>query len=247
MLIAQLKQRLLGKTASKQQGDFASETAYDIWAGSYDAQPDNLMLALDEEVFSVLLKQINMEGSSVADIGCGTGRHWPEILKHKPRNLTGFDVSAKMLAELKTKFPEADVVKIDGYRPLQLGEKVYDVLLSTLTVAHIADMERSVKIWTNSLKEKSSILITDFHPEALARGGKRTFEHDGHSISIINYVHTISKLLKLFGEQGFALEALEERFVDEQVKHYYEKKNALAVYHKFKNQPMIYGMLLTRK
>lgn len=247
MLIAQLKQRLLGKTAFKQQNAFASETAYDIWAGSYDAQPDNLMLALDAQVFSVLLKQTNIQGSSVVDIGCGTGRHWPEILKHTPHKLTGFDVSAKMLAELKAKFPEADVVKIDPDQPLQLQEKAYDVLLSTLTIAHIGDMERSVKSWTNSLKEKSNILITDFHPEALVRGGKRTFEHAGHNISIINYVHTIPTLLKLFGEQGFALEALEERFVDEQVKHYYEKKNALAVYHKFKNKPMIYGMLLTRK
>ena len=28
-------------------------TAYDLWAYSYDSQPDNLMLALDEDVFSL--------------------------------------------------------------------------------------------------------------------------------------------------------------------------------------------------
>jgi len=247
MLIAQLKQRLLGKPGLKRHLNFGSEAAYDIWAGSYDAQPDNLMIALDEQVFSALLKRVDMSGKNMIDIGCGTGRHWPEILKHKPANLTGFDVSAKMLTQLKAKFPEADVVKIDPDQPLRLKEKTYDVLISTLTIAHIADIEQSVKNWTNSLKEQSDILITDFHAEALAGGGKRTFENEGRNISILNYVHSIPKLLKLFNAEGFALEALEERFVDEQVKHFYEKKNALAVYHKFKNQPMIYGMLLIRK
>ena len=34
---------------------YRPEMAYNLWADSYDSQPDNLMLALDEEVFTDLL------------------------------------------------------------------------------------------------------------------------------------------------------------------------------------------------
>ena len=36
------------------------ETAYNLWSEKYDNQPDNLMLALDEEVFSGLINNINI-------------------------------------------------------------------------------------------------------------------------------------------------------------------------------------------
>ena len=53
--------------------------AYDIWSHSYDAQPGNLVLDLDEMIFSTLLEDIDLEHKLVADIGCGTGRHWQKI------------------------------------------------------------------------------------------------------------------------------------------------------------------------
>ena len=55
------------------------ETAYDLWSEKYDHQPDNLMLALDEEIFSALLEGLNLQNKIIADIGCGTGRHWKNI------------------------------------------------------------------------------------------------------------------------------------------------------------------------
>src|SRR6187200_2372770 len=77
--------------------DIEPEVAYDLWAGSYDSQPGNLMLVLDEEVFSGLLGRINIKNSTIADVGCGTGRHWKQILDNEPKKLIGFDVSGEML------------------------------------------------------------------------------------------------------------------------------------------------------
>ena len=70
-----------------------SVEAYDIWSKNYDEQPDNLMLDLDEAVFTKLLASLPIQNKKVADIGCGTGRHWQKILNLRPAKLTGFDVS----------------------------------------------------------------------------------------------------------------------------------------------------------
>jgi ubiquinone/menaquinone biosynthesis C-methylase UbiE len=81
-------------------------TAYDIWSQNYDNQPGNLMLDLDEIVFKNLLKNVKLKGKKVGDIGCGTGRHWPQIMQQQPRELSGFDVSAGMLEKLQEKYPK---------------------------------------------------------------------------------------------------------------------------------------------
>ncbi|MGH2647071.1 MAG: hypothetical protein ACRDE8_05860, partial [Ginsengibacter sp.] len=39
------------------------QAAYNAWAKDYDSQPDNLMLALDEEVFSALLNDVDVYNS----------------------------------------------------------------------------------------------------------------------------------------------------------------------------------------
>ena len=66
------------------------------------------MLALDEEVFSGLLSNITIKNKIIADIGCGTGRHWKKILGNDPGKLIGFDVSDEMLKMLQQKFPKAE-------------------------------------------------------------------------------------------------------------------------------------------
>ncbi|OKS87169.1 class I SAM-dependent methyltransferase [Mucilaginibacter polytrichastri] len=245
-MIAQLKGYLNHFLFTKKVPDTPSEAAYDLWAADYDNQPDNLMLALDEQVFSVLLDTIDVENKIVADMGCGTGRHWPKLLAKHPAKLTGYDVSGGMLDGLKIKYPQGDVVKLEGDLVPQLKENSIDIIVSTLTVAHIGNIDDVLQAWAKALKPNASVIITDFHPEALAMGGKRTFSVQGQKVSIRNHVHPVSMLITKLAAYGFTVAALEERLVDERVKHYYEKKNALSVYEKFKGRPIIYGMCLTR-
>ena len=94
--------------------DTEPEMAYDLWAGTYDIQPGNLMLALDEEVFSSLLNPIKLHNKVVIDVGCGTGRHWQKILDKAPAKLIGFDVSMEMLKILQQKFPHAETHRLTG-------------------------------------------------------------------------------------------------------------------------------------
>ncbi|MEO6980664.1 MAG: class I SAM-dependent methyltransferase [Mucilaginibacter sp.] len=216
--------------------------AYDIWADEYDVQPGNLMLDLDELVFSELLHTIDIKNKNVADIGCGTGRHWPKIFNEGIADLTGFDVSPGMLGKLRQKFPSTQNYVIADNHFSKIADNTYDVILSTLTVAHIENMDEALTSWSRILKDKGDIIITDFHPNALASGGQRTFKHNNTHIAVQNFVHPTDEIKAILSKNNFRVINEIEKRVDETVQHYYEAQDALHVYEKFKGFPIIYGI-----
>jgi ubiquinone/menaquinone biosynthesis C-methylase UbiE len=220
--------------------------AYDLWSANYDSQPGNLMLDLDEILFSKLLDNIDIKNKNIADIGCGTGRHWLKILKEGPESLTGFDVSPGMLNKLKEKFPTAQTHTISDNHFSAIEDGAYDVILSTLTVAHIEKIEEALRAWCRMLKHKGDIIITDFHPDALAFGGKRTFRHQNSQIAVRNFVHPINTIKEILVRHDFHMANEYEKKIDDSVKHYYLEQNALPVYEKFKGFPVIYGIHFRR-
>jgi ubiquinone/menaquinone biosynthesis C-methylase UbiE len=220
--------------------------AYDIWAENYDSQPGNLMLDLDELLFAELLDTTDIRNKNVADIGCGTGRHWLKLLQKHPTALTGFDVSPGMLNKLKEKFPSAHIHTITDNHFSQVADDVYDVILSTLTVAHIEDIEEAINAWSRILKTKGDVIVTDFHPNALASGGKRTFKHEKSHIAVQNFVHDVAVIKVVFAKNGFTVVNEAEKKVDEKVMHYYHNQDAMHVYEKFKGSPIIYGIHFRR-
>jgi ubiquinone/menaquinone biosynthesis C-methylase UbiE len=226
--------------------DTDPETAYNLWADSYDSQPDNLMLALDEEVFSALLDQINIRNKVIADVGCGTGRHWKKILACAPKKLIGFDVAEEMLRMLQQKFPGAETYRLVNNKLSQLENESCDCITSTLTIAHIQNAQEAITEWDRVLKPSGAMIITDYHPVALAKGGKRTFMHDDQTVAVKNYVHTLENLKGIARQLGLQVLRSIEKPVDESAKPYYEKQNALRMFEIWKGVPIIYGMHLKK-
>ena len=223
------------------------ERAYEIWSADYDRQTGNLMLDLDEKIFSHLIENIDIRDKEVADIGCGTGRHWQKIYSKNPSNLIGFDVSASMLEKLKSKFPFARTQKTTDNRLASVANLSLDIIISTLTIAHIKNIEEAIASWSRVLKNGGDLIVTDFHPVLLANGGKRSFSHGGRSMSVKNYIHSIEKIRKAFYKAGFIVIREEEELVREEMRSYYEVKNALAVYERYKGMPVIYGLHLRKQ
>jgi ubiquinone/menaquinone biosynthesis C-methylase UbiE len=226
--------------------DIVPAAGYDLWAGQYDLQPDNLMLAQDELVFGSLLENLLVEGKIVADIGCGTGRHWQKILNRHPAKLLGFDVSGGMLKKLHEKFPQAETFLLKNDQLAALAGESVDLLLSTLTIAHIPAVENALHEWNRVLKHGGRVIITDYHPVALAKGGNRSFKHENKTISIVNHVHSIEKIKTIAGQLGWTTERLIEKEIDGSMKPWYDKQQALSVFEKFKGTPLIYGIQLIK-
>lgn len=223
-----------------------AHVAYNLWADAYDAQPGNLMLAWDEEIFSLLLNDLSLQNKIIADIGCGTGRHWQKIFDLHPKRLIGFDVSEGMLKMLKQKFPESDTHHLKGGRLKHIEYDSFDIVFSTLTIAHIENVEKALTEWKHVLKPGGEMVITDYHPTALKKGGKRTFSYNGKTITVKNYVHSIDKIKNIAAQLDLEVVRLVEKSIDPSAKSYYQKQNAIAVYQAWKGTPIIYGIHLKK-
>jgi len=238
--------RLHLKTASTRPLNVEPAAAYDLWAKTYDEGPPNLILQLEDIIFGRMLDLISLEDRTVVDIGCGTGRHWNQILQHKPATLTGYDVSAEMLKRLRQKFPEASAYLLQNSALRETGNASADVVISTLAIAHIADLADALREWNRILKTQGDALLTDFHPAALEQGADRTFRHDGRLISVENHLHPIEEIRRLTRTLGWTEVDFMELKIDSTLKHYYQEQDALAVYERFRNTPIVYGLLLKK-
>jgi ubiquinone/menaquinone biosynthesis C-methylase UbiE len=222
------------------------EAAYDLWAADYDLQPDNMMLAWDEEIFSNLINNMDLRNKIIVDIGCGTGRHWKKIFDREPKKIIGFDVSEGMLKMLQCKFPQAETHHLINDELNNLENESCDVIFSTLTIAHIENAEKALQTWNRILKSGGQIIITDFHPTALAKGAKRTFNYNGKTMAVKNYVHSIDKLKGIARQLHLEVFRLIEKSIDESARRFYEKQNAFQVYESWKGTPIIYGIHLKK-
>ena len=245
MVVFKKFQEFIGKRFFSPK-EIEPESAYNLWSKHYDNQPDNLMLALDEEIFFGLMNNISLSDKIILDVGCGTGRHWKRILEREPEKIIGYDVSEGMLNILQQKFPMAQTYHLGDEHLRDLENDSCDIIISTLTVAHIENLEESVSEWFRVLRPGGDMIFTDYHPDALVKGGKRTFIHNKKVFTVKNYVHPIRKIKDLVNKLQLQVAGFTEKHIDESVKHYYEKANALSTYNQFKGVPIIYGIHLKK-
>jgi len=241
--LSEIVRYLRGSTRSR---EVEPAPGYDLWAATYDDQPPNLMLRLDEKVFIHLLAQVNLQNKAVLDIGCGTGRHWDQILRHQPAALSGYDVSEEMLKRLRQKHSAARTWLLQGNKLHETADASTDAIISTLAIAHIANLTAAFTEWNRVLRSQGEVILTDYHPAALEKGADRTFRHGGQLISIRNHIHSIEEITQLTLKLNWAEADFMELKIDETLKHYYVEQNALHSYERFQNTPIIYGWRLKK-
>jgi ubiquinone/menaquinone biosynthesis C-methylase UbiE len=240
--------KILNKLKKKNpQHLLPSADAYKLWSSFYDDQPDNVVLFLEEKLFSKMISQSLIKDKIVLDIGCGTGRHWQELINHKPGSLIGIDSSKEMLEKLKVKFPGAEVFISVNNSLDNFEDSTFDLIISTLTIGHINEIENFFEEWNRILRTNGEILITDFHPEAFASGMKRTFVFKEQVIEVENYFYNLDFLKSIFYRLNWEIISVYESVIDNEVRHLFEKQNYLDAYNKYKGKPLILGLRLSKK
>ncbi len=221
--------------------------AYDIWAEDYDSEVDNLVLKKEDEIFSSLMKDINLNDKIILDYGCGTGRNLKRLSSFNVRKIIACDISPKMLSQLKIKFQGIETYLLDTntFPPIKGGS--IDFIISTLVAAHIKDLNKLFFEWKRILQNGAFIFISDLHPDILSNGGKRTFNKKNKVYEIKNYVHTIEEIKMLCRNSNFEVTEYSESYISPDTKSFYERNNALTIYDNFFGLPLVYGMLIRNK
>jgi ubiquinone/menaquinone biosynthesis C-methylase UbiE len=102
-----------------------------------------------------------MKGSTVLDVGTGTGILIPLIHSYEPALIYACDLSAAMLAHLKEQYPYAKTLAAD-VRDLDLPSQSIDVVFLNACYPNIADKGGSFDNMSRMMKSGGRVVIS--HP-----------------------------------------------------------------------------------
>ena len=105
-------------------------------------------------------------GSTVLDLGCGTGLELEEYYKLCPSaRVTGIDLSAAMLSALQSKLRDKDItLTVGSYFDVPLGENAFDAAVSVESLHHFTKADK-VSLYSRlhrALKSDGYFILTDY-------------------------------------------------------------------------------------
>ena len=191
-----------------------TQAGYDRWAALYDNE-DNPLVLLEEEHIASLVG--NLAGLTVADIGCGTGRHALRWAAAGAR-VTAVDFSAAMLEQARAK-PGSNVITFlqhDVAKPFALKSAAFDRVCCCLVLDHIAALDPFFCELRRLCRPSGCVIISVMHPAMSLRGVQARFidPATGRRISPAGHAHQVSDYLMAAVRAGLELEHVSEHAAD---------------------------------
>ena len=97
-------------------------------------------------------------GCRVADIACGTGVLFPEILSRRPELLLGVDLSEKMIEKARSKFSDP-CLRLAAADFFDVNEGGFDVILLYSAYPHFPDKARLAVHTASMLKTGGRLMV----------------------------------------------------------------------------------------
>jgi ubiquinone/menaquinone biosynthesis C-methylase UbiE len=191
-----------------------TQAGYDRWAEVYDEE-DNPLVLLEEKHLGSLAGDV--AGLTVADIGCGTGRHALRLAAVGAR-VTAVDFSEAMLQRARAK-PGAEAitfVRHDLAKPFPLESAAFDRVFCCLVLDHIAELDKFFLELRRLCRPKGCVIISVMHPAMSLRGVQARFidPASGRRISPASHAHQMSDYLMAAVRAGLSLEHVSEYAAD---------------------------------
>lgn len=245
MTIPRLKEQLKG-LVRKRISELNPKEAYQLWAPTYDDVEDNALLFAEESCILPMLAQCSIEGKTVLDAGCGTGRYLVKLRAREPKLIIGVDFVPAMLRKAQEKLGgnARSSLQLAELEHLPFKDSSLDFLLSTLALDHLSDLLSGIAELARVLRNGGQMIISTFHPVGSELGWKRTFlrknrNGDSNTIAVKYFGHQTSDYLKAFTLNGLNVLKMMEPRIDAGLRHFYERQSRLDLYERFKGSPMV--------
>lgn len=137
-----------------------------------------------------------LDGRTVLDAGCGSGRYMIHALRRGAAEVVGVDLSSEMLARARLELGDANPEAAGSGRhrrrrtpelhlirgridALPLKDAWADVTLCALAVGHLPSLARALAELRRVTRTGATILCSDFHPVGESLGWRREFSVAG--------------------------------------------------------------------
>jgi malonyl-CoA O-methyltransferase len=180
-------------------------SAYALWAPSYEPFAHTPLMRVEERAMRPLLPPL--EGASVLDAGCGSGRYLAIAERGGARRLVGVDSSHAMLDRVGA--PGAALV-LASVEAMPLAGASFDVAICALTLGHVPGLRRAFVELARVTRPGGVLVCSELHPAGASLGWRRTFTAEGRRFAVRTVEHSLDDWLAASRAGGWILEDLVE-------------------------------------
>jgi SAM-dependent methyltransferase len=181
---------------------------YRIWSTTYDGP--NTAFDFDEPVVDEIVS--GLPAGVALDAACGTGR-FAARLAERGHRVIGVDSSPDMLARARGRVAGGD------FRPgeldrLPVADDAVDLVVCALALQHVPSLEGVMAEFARVLRHGGSLVISDMHPERVARGYVPTVRrHDGQPGRVASYPRLTGDYLRAALPVGLQVRRCDEPLI----------------------------------
>jgi len=193
---------------------------YRLWAPLYEAE--TAVSFLEDRLVTALTAPVT--GRRLLDAGCGVGRR---MRRASARLAVGVDAVPEMLQSPDRVEPVAAA----DLRALPFAPASFDIVWCRLVIGHIQELEATYAELARVCRAGGTVVVTDFHPDAIAAGHRRTFrDADGVTHEIEHWVHSDAAHEAAAARVGLARTVRHDGVVGPLLRPFYAAADRLGTY-----------------
>jgi malonyl-CoA O-methyltransferase len=209
---------------------------YRLWAATY--AEETAVSALEDRVVRDLLPEPT--GRRLLDVGCGVGRRLRGA-RDSAALAVGLDLVPEMLLAAeggaRRMFVAGDV------SILPFAEGSFDLLWCRLVLGHVFDLEAPYREMARVSAAPATLIVSDFHPQAIAAGHTRSFrDRAGVRREIEHRVHEAARHEEAAARAGWKLVARVDAPAGEEERTFYERTGRLRQFELENGLPLVLVM-----
>ena len=214
--------------------------AYRLWAPRY--YEESAVSALEDRTVSGLTPPL--KGRLLLDAGCGTGRRLPSG-PEGPLRAIGVDLVPEMLAAARNR--GVTPLAAGDIRALPLASDAFDVVWCRMALGHLPELTTAYRELARVTCSGGRLIVSDFHPEAVAAGHTRTFrDTKGRSHAVEHHMHSVAEHERAARAVGWTIDGTSEVAAGPEERAFYERSERVEQFERERGLALVLALCCTR-